>query len=286
MRAFAGVEVHVVVVFERILAAPCVEVFIFVGDCFYTTQHVQVVFLNCQVIVCSVGPCPSVALTEAAAHAVHVRLLNLAVERTIEELDVLDTDVALQRKTFDGINFQVGVTEDTPALVAVVATVIEFVNRVGNIACTESQRVGEIAVRVAHGDCRMLTHCSERDTAVVICAVTAIVPLCHHKVFANFHVIANVVSGVHTCRITTIERIVHQTVLVDKVTGEHHRAFRTAVGNCCCHVVGNAVAVHLVLPIGVGSANEAVGIEILNELRCVAVAVERMARLQTGILVG
>ena len=88
------------VILEGIVLATCAHGVEHIVDGFRTEQGVEMVVAPYIVVGCGVCPCPSVALAEVFAHAIHVGSVGLASERHIVVLDMLDTDVGLEVQSF------------------------------------------------------------------------------------------------------------------------------------------------------------------------------------------
>ena len=171
-------------------------------------------------IVGGVGPCPGVALSVAAAHGTVgsvVARTHVAGERLVEELHVLHTDVALQRETLHGHDFQIAVAEDTPRGVLVVAHVVERLYGVLDVASQHGHGVGIDTRRREYGDGRVLAHSRVRNTTVTIGVGATVVPFRNHQVLTHADVLIKVISRVHTGGDALVERVGHQTILVDVV---------------------------------------------------------------------
>ncbi len=215
-------------------------------------------------IVGRVGPGIGVALAVGTRDAVHVAGLDAAAQVLVEELGVLDAEVALDDQAVDGLDVDIGIAEDAPRLVRVVASVIQLVRGVGDVAARELHGVGPVAVAVLHGDGGVLAHGGVGDAAVVASAVATVVPLGNHQVLAHAEHLTYIIGGVQTGGIAAVEGVVHQAVLVDVVAGEHERTLLAAVGDAGREVVGPGRRENLVLPVGTGTLHLAVGIEILS----------------------
>ena len=237
-------------------------------------------------VVGGVGPGVGVALSVGTAHAVHVAGLDATTQVLVEELGVLNAEVRLQRQAVDGLDVDIRIAEDAPRLVRVVASVIQLVHGVGNVRPAEHHRVRVRAVGIGDGDGGVLAHGGIGDAAVVAGAIATVGPLGNHEVFTHTEYLTYIIGGVQASGVATVEGVVHQTVLVDVVAGEHERALLAAVGNRGREVVGPGRGEHLVLPVGVGGMHLAVGIEILTQLGLVATAVEGMRGHESGVLVG
>ena len=144
---------------------------------------------------------------------------------------MLNTEVALQGQSVDGLDVDIGIAEDAPALIRVVTAVVKLVHRVGDVGAREYHRIGEHTVAIVNGDGGVLTHGGIRDATVVAGAIATVVPLGNHQVFAHAEHLTYIIGGVDAGRIAAVERVVHQTVLVDIVTREHIRAFGCAIAH-------------------------------------------------------
>ena len=137
LSASTRTQLHVVGIFESIVLASSSEVFESIFDGFRTEESSEMVIsLDVEHIVGSVRPSHRIAFAIATAHSAVVRCIafaNIASERLVQELKMLHTHIALQCQTLDRENLQVGITEDAPRSIRVVAHVVERLNWVVDV---------------------------------------------------------------------------------------------------------------------------------------------------------
>ena len=166
---------------------------------------------------------------------------------------MLNTDVALQGQALDGHDVNIGITEDAPRGVLVIARIVKGLYRVVNIAAQHGNGIGKYALGRIDGNSGMLTHSAVGDATVTIGVGTTVVPLGNHQVLTHTQVLVEVVGRVHTTAQALVERAVHQTVLVDVAAREQVGTLLAAITDAGGDVVGPCVAVNGFLPVGVGS---------------------------------
>ena len=176
---------------------------------------------ECLHIVGCIGPGIGVTLTVSTTHTIHIAGLDSATQILAEVLCVLDTEVAFQCQAINRFDVNVGIAEDAPRLISVVTTVIQFMNRVGNVGATENHRIGKDTIAVGDRDSRVLTHSGVRYATVIARAVTTVVPLGNHQVLTHAEHLTNIISGIDTGSIAAVKGVVHQSVLIDIVARKH-----------------------------------------------------------------
>ena len=188
----------------------------------------MVLACNVEKIVGRIGPSPGVALAIAPADGpvgVSIAVLDLTGQSLVKELGMLHANIALQGKTLDGHDVDIGIAEYAPRVVRIVATVIQCLHRVVNIRAQHGLCIAKDARFAVDGQDRMLTHGTVRNATVAIGVGATVFPIGHHQVLAHAHIFIKIVGRVDTGCDAAIESLVHQTVLVDIVAREEIRAF-------------------------------------------------------------
>ena len=129
----------------------------------------------------------------------------------------------------------------------------------------------------------MLAHGGVGNATVAVGVGTAVVPLRNHQVFAHADVLVEVVRGVHASRDALVERVGHQTVLVDVVGREQVAALLRSVRDAGREVLRPGSIVDFLLPVGVGCCH---AVHRAHQLRLAARAVERGSTHGSDAVVG
>ena len=248
----ACIEYHEILVFESIAIAESRHTVALVTDGLDTCQAHEVVLAPVADIGGGVGPGPGVTLTVGTAYrnrCIAIGGMDLVTIIIIIVLYVLDTDVRLESKSLDGLPLGEGIAEDTPALAAVVLGIVETLHWVGIVGTCNHHRIGEESIALVGGDARVLKHGQRSDAAVACRSVVVLHPLGHHEVFAYGEPLADVIGAVETAAEALIESLLLDTVLVDVVDREHHRALLATVADAGIHVVGPSSAIDDILPV-------------------------------------
>ena len=124
----ASTNLHIVYVLEGIVAVGTVKTFGTILDKLSTNECAHMMYTTKSLqVVSGVGPGVGVALAVGTADTVHVAGLDAASQVLVEILGVFNTEVRLQCQSVEGLDVDIGVTEDTPRFVGVVASVIQLV---------------------------------------------------------------------------------------------------------------------------------------------------------------
>ena len=222
-------------------------------------------------VVGGVGPGVGVSLTVATADAVLVGRLHLAAQRLVEILDMLNAEVGLQREALDGNELGVGIAEDAPRVVAVVASVVQCLHGVGHVRGEQLHGAAEHAVGGIYRQGGVLTHGNVWNSRVGTRSEAAVVPVGHHEVLTHVEILVHIESGVDAASEAAVVGIFHEALLVDVVAREEIGALVGRVAHAGRDVVGPGSAIDLFLPVGVGGLDAVVR---LDELRRAARAVE------------
>ena len=248
----ACIEHHEILVLESIAVAESRHAVALVTDGLDTCQPDEVVLAPVADIGGGVGPGPGVALSVGTAYrnrCIAVGGVDLVTIIIIIVLNVLDTDVRLEGKSLDGLPLGEGIAEDTPALAAVVLGIVEALHGVGIVGTCNHHRIGEQTIALVGGNAGVLEHGQRSDATVACRSVEVLHPLGHHEVFAYGEPLAHVIGAVETAAEALIESLFLDTVLVDVVDREHHRALLAAVADAGVHVMGPGGAIDDVLPV-------------------------------------
>ncbi len=100
------------------------------------------------IVICGISPRPCIALTVYRAHAVDIAGIDTATERGVEILAVFDTDIGLERKTFDGLNLEIRIAEYTPVAEVVVFGIIDKLHGICEVGTDKLHGTGPLAVDV------------------------------------------------------------------------------------------------------------------------------------------
>ena len=276
-RARAATDLHVAFVFGGISLARCRQVAEGVADGFGAEQQHEVVLVGKGfIVVGSVGPCPCVALSVDARHAVHVAGVNGASVSVVEILAVFHADVRLNGESLHRFHLDKGVAQNAPGSQVVVLGILELLHGVRKVGADEFLGPHPVAVGAAHGQCGVLAHGRERNAAVARHGCAAVFPVRHEQVLAHAQVAVKVVGRVEARRVAVVESFLNRALIVDIVGREEHGAFIRTIGDRGREVVRQARLIHQVLPVGVCCGIVGVACHVGLQHGAVAVAVERM----------
>ena len=112
--------------------------------------------VDVKIVVGRICPCPRGAFAVCAVHAVLVGRIDAAVKVFVEILHMFYAEVALERESLYGVHLDEAISEYTPAVVTVVAAIVDGLYWICEVRTAKCGGTCEIAVDIIYRYCRML----------------------------------------------------------------------------------------------------------------------------------